>query len=79
MISKKVSSFGLILSELALLNKNKFWMQKAFGKHKGALHKALGVPEGEKIPVEKLKVHKDDSTKMKKRKILAQTAEKINK
>ena len=31
------------------------WMQKAFGKKEGSLHKALDVPEGEKIPVYKMK------------------------
>jgi hypothetical protein len=31
----------------------KRWIQGAI-KHKGALHKELGVPEGEKIPHEKL-------------------------
>jgi hypothetical protein len=30
----------------------KFWIQAALGKgkHKGALHKALGIPAGQKIP-----------------------------
>lgn len=29
----------------------KNWIQKAVGgKHKGGLHRSLGVPEGEKIP-----------------------------
>jgi hypothetical protein len=32
----------------------KDWMQKAFSKNKGGLHKALGVPEGEDIPVGKM-------------------------
>ena len=26
------------------------WMEQAFAKHKGALHRELGVPEGETIP-----------------------------
>jgi hypothetical protein len=30
------------------------WMQKAFGKHPGKLHRELGVPQGEKIPASKL-------------------------
>ena len=30
------------------------WINNAV-KHKGALHKHLGVPEGEKIPAEKLR------------------------
>jgi hypothetical protein len=33
--------------------KNKKWIQGAI-KHKGALHRALGVPEGQKIPEEKM-------------------------
>ena len=36
------------------LNEDKDWMQKAFSKNKGGLHKALGVPEGEDIPVSKM-------------------------
>jgi hypothetical protein len=31
----------------------KHWIQNAI-KHKGALHKELGVPEGQKIPAKKL-------------------------
>lgn len=30
------------------------WIQKAVSKHKGALHRELGVPQGEKIPAAKL-------------------------
>ena len=30
-------------------------IKKAFSKHKGALHRMLRVPEGEKIPVQKLR------------------------
>lgn len=30
------------------------WMQKAFSKNKGALHRQLGVPIGKKIPTAKL-------------------------
>ena len=31
------------------------WIQKTgIAKHKGALHKELGVPEGKKIPAKKL-------------------------
>ena len=29
----------------------------SFKVHKGALHRALGVPEGEKIPASKMKGH----------------------
>lgn len=34
--------------------KHKF-IKKAIGSHKGLLHKHLGVPEGEKIPEDKLR------------------------
>ena len=32
------------------------WIQKAVSKGKGKLHKALGVPEGEKIPAKKMAI-----------------------
>ena len=48
------------------------WIQKAI-KHKGALHKALGVPADKKIPAKKLAVKPSDSPKMAKRKTLAKT------
>ena len=48
------------------------WIQKAISKP-GALHKALGVPEGKKIPASKLAVKSTDSPKMAKRKTLAKT------
>jgi hypothetical protein len=54
------------------------WIQKINMKG-GTLHKKLGVPEDEKIPVSKLKVKDTDSPKLKKEKILAQTLKKINK
>lgn len=38
------------------------WIQKT-KMHKGALHKKLGVPEGDKIPVAKLKALKKELTK----------------
>lgn len=31
------------------------WMQRAFGKHPGALHKAMGVAKGKKIPIDRLR------------------------
>lgn len=37
------------------------WMQKAFGKHPGKLHRRLHVPEGEKIPASKLERAEDSS------------------
>ena len=33
----------------------KQWVSKAFSKNPGKLHRRLGVPEGQKIPEEKLK------------------------
>jgi hypothetical protein len=48
------------------------WIQKAIQKP-GALHKALHVPEGQKIPAKKLAVKSTDSPKMAKRKNLAKT------
>lgn len=48
------------------------WIAGAI-KHPGALHTALHVPAGKKIPAGKLAVHEGDSAKMKKRKILAKT------
>jgi len=51
------------------------WVQKAFGKHPGELHRELGVPEGKKIPAAKLKkaTHSEDPG-IRKRATLAQTA-----
>lgn len=54
-----------------------FWIP---GKlKKGALHKALGVPEGEKLPVEKLEPKEGDSPLLAHRKALARTFRKISK
>lgn len=54
------------------------WIQKVHMK-KGALHKQLGVPQGEKIPKSKLKDKPSDTPLMRKRKNLAQTLIKIAK
>lgn len=55
------------------------WIQAAI-KHKGALHKSLGVPEGKKIPASKLKKaeHSKNPT-TRKRAVLAETLKKIHK
>jgi hypothetical protein len=54
--------------------KDKNWIQKALPpSSKGKLHKALGVPEGKKIPASKLAIKPGDSALMKKRKNLAKT------
>jgi len=60
------------------LYEEKKWIQKAIEKP-GSLHRALGVPKGEKIPASKLKIKSTDSPKMKRRKILAKTLKKLRK
>jgi hypothetical protein len=55
------------------------WIQGAI-KHPGALHKALHVPEGEKIPAKKLaKAAHSDNPKLAKRAHLAQTLKGLHK
>jgi hypothetical protein len=57
----------------------KKWIQKAI-KHPGALHKELGVKEGEKIPEKKLKkAEHSKNPKLKKRAELAKTLKKMHK
>ena len=52
----------------------KKWMAKAFGKHPGALHRELGVPEGKNIPAKKLaRAAHSRSGKTRKRVALART------
>ena len=59
--------------------KKEKWIQEAI-KHKGALHKALNVKEGEKIPEKKLKKAEDSKIpKIKKMVNLAETLKKIKK
>jgi len=49
-------------------------------QNKGALHKALGVPKGEKIPEKKLeKAEHSDNPKMRKRAMLAETLKGFHK
>jgi hypothetical protein len=53
------------------------WIQKAI-KHPGALHKALKVPMGQKIPASKVaKAAKSDNPILAKRARLAQTLGKM--
>jgi hypothetical protein len=59
------------------MSDKKHWMQDAFKKKPGALHKQLGVKPGETIPKSKLKPKESDSETTRKRKQLAQTASKI--
>lgn len=56
------------------------WIQKAVPKsHKGALHKELHVPEGEKIPAKKLKkAEHSNNPKLRKRAELAETLKKLS-
>lgn len=61
--------------------KDKKWMQKAFGKNKGLLHKKLGVKEGEKIPEKKLnkaaaKAKRTGNTKLEREVNLAKIGKK---
>ena len=53
----------------------KNWIQGAINpEHKGALHKALGVPEGKKIPEKKLeKAEHSKNSLTRKRANLAET------
>jgi len=48
------------------------WVQGTHMK-KGALHRALGIPLGQKIPASKKVPKKGDSAKLRKQKILART------
>jgi hypothetical protein len=56
------------------------WIQKALSKSsKGKLHKALGVPEGKKIPESKLKSHEHAKGKLGKEVRLAKTLKRLDK
>lgn len=48
-------------------------------KHPGALHRSLGIPEGEKIPAKKIQkaAHSSDPT-LARRARLAETLKKLN-
>lgn len=56
----------------------KKWIQKAI-KHPGALHRQLGVPEGEKIPASKLSAAAKKGGKLGARARLAQTLKGVGK
>lgn len=54
------------------------WMQKAFSKNPGKLHRALGVKEGEKIPAGKIaEARKSEKPGMRKMVALAKTGAKF--
>jgi hypothetical protein len=56
------------------------WISRAVGKHPGALHKQLGVPQGEKISASKMaKAAKSSNPKTKKRVALAKTLAGLHK
>jgi hypothetical protein len=57
---------------------NEKWIQKAHIK-KGALHKEMGIPEGKKIPVKKLKAAEKKGGLEGKRAALAITLKKLKK
>lgn len=61
-----------------MADKPKKWIQKAI-KKPGALHKELGVPKGEKIPVKKLKAAAKKGGKLGQRARLAETLKKMHK
>ncbi len=55
------------------------WMQEAFSKNKGKLHKTLNVPPGQKIPAKKLETAtKSKNPITQKEAIAAQNAIKAN-
>ena len=57
---------------------NEKWIQKAHIK-KGALHKEMGIPEGKKIPVKKLKAAEKKGGLEGKRAALDITLKKLKK
>jgi hypothetical protein len=61
--------------------KGEKWIQKALPKsHRGALHKSLGVPAGEKIPEKKLeKAEHSKNPLTRKRANLAETLKNLSK
>lgn len=63
---------------LAEAEKQHFWIKKAI-KKPGALHKALGVPQGEKIPAGKLDAAAKKSGKVGKEARLAKTLSHMHK
>lgn len=56
------------------------WIKKAVGKNPGALHRALGVPVGTKIPASKMKSAMSSSNpRIRKEAALARTLSKLRK
>lgn len=62
-----------------MAKEKKKWVQKAFSKNKGKLHRELGVAPGKKIPAKKLeKATHSKSTTIRKEAALAKTARKFH-
>ena len=58
---------------------DKKWVSKAFSKNKGALHRKLGVKQGQRIPEAKLeKAENSGNPKERKEASLAETAKGFN-
>ncbi len=56
------------------------WIAKATSKNKGALHRSLHVPQGEKIPARKLtKALHSQNPKLRRRAQLAKTLGRLRK
>lgn len=53
------------------------WIAGATQKKKGALHRNLGIPQGQKIPTQDLEADPHDSTTVKREKALARTLGKM--
>lgn len=51
---EKGDKIYFVNKKLCILKEDDKWMQQAFSKNKGLLHKKLGVPEDETIPMEKI-------------------------
>ena len=88
-VTYKLFGFLEFVNESYEVNEKEKWMQKAFSKNKGKLHKKLKVAADEKIPASKInkrlknlkkKEHKTAAElKLQKELVLAKTASKINK
>jgi hypothetical protein len=61
-----------------MAEREKHWIKNAT-KNKGALHKRLGVPKGEKIPAKKLKKAEKAGGKLGKEARLAETLKGLRK
>lgn len=67
------------LKEIQMPAKKKDWIQGAI-KKPGALHKELGVPQGQKIPAKKMaKAAKSSNPKLRRQVALAKTLSKLHK